>query len=262
MAGIKSRSTLQVWGDVIFAIFLREIKSKFNDKVGISWAVISPVTFIFALSLMRNTLSGGRDVHGMSTFLFMMIGMTLVQFFIGTMQSTANSIKKSKPLFSFRQVQPISAILAITGLEFLIKLFIVIVLGLIIYLFQIDITISDPLEIVFNLVKLWLIAVSIGTIFAISYCFIPELQKIVEIMTRPLFFISGTFMSLQDIPGKYWNYLTWNPILHVIELTRYAAVPQYGNAGVSDFYVNLITLVFLFFALSCYHISWKQAISR
>lgn len=68
MAKVKSRSTLKVWGDVIFAIFLREIKSKFNDKVGISWAVISPVSFIFALSFMRNTLSGGIDVHGISTF--------------------------------------------------------------------------------------------------------------------------------------------------------------------------------------------------
>ncbi|MZI96102.1 ABC transporter [Vibrio sp. CAIM 722] len=262
MAKVKSRSTLQVWGDVIFAIFLREIKSKFNDKVGISWAVISPVTFIFALSLMRNTLSGGRDVHGMSTFLFMMIGMTSIQFFLGTMQSAANAIKKSRPLFSFRQVQPISAILAITGLEFLIKLFVVIVLGVISYLFRFDITIYDPLEIIFNLVKLWLIAVSIGTIFAIGYSFIPELNKIVEIMTRPLFFISGTFMSLQDIPEKYWCYLTWNPILHVIELTRYAAVPQYGNAGVSNFYVNVVTLVCVSFALSCYHVSWKQAISR
>ncbi|MBF9001199.1 ABC transporter permease [Vibrio nitrifigilis] len=262
MAAVKSRSKLQVWGDVIIAIFLREIKSKFNDKVGISWAVISPVSFIFALSMMRNTLSGGRDVHGMSTFLFMMIGMTLIQFFLITMNSTANAVTKNKQLFSFRQVQPISAILAIAGLEFLIKLFVVIILGIISYLFSLDIAINDPLEVIVNLVKLWLIAVSLGTILAMAYCFVPELKKVTEIITKPLFFISGTFMSLQDIPEKYWHYLTWNPILHIIELTRYAAVTQYGNSGVSDFYVNVITLTLFSFAISCYHISWKQAISH
>ncbi len=262
MAEVKKRSTLQVWGDVIFAIFLREIKSKFNDKVGISWAVISPVSFIFALSFMRNTISGGRDVHGMSTFLFMMIGMALIQFFLGTMSSTSSALKKSRPLFSFRQVQPISAILAISGFEFLNKLFIVAVLGVISFLFKFDIVIYDLLELLFNLVKLWLIAISLGTIFSLSYCFIPELQKVVEIMTRPLFFISGTFMSLQDFPQEYWHYLTWNPILHIIELSRYAATPQYGNLGVSDFYVDIVTLVCVFFAMACYHISWKQAISR
>jgi capsular polysaccharide transport system permease protein len=79
---------------------------------------------------------------------------------------------------------------------------------------------------------------------------------------RPLFFISGIFFSLQDIPEEYWTYLAWNPLLHAVELSRYAAYPGYGNIGVSDFYLDITTIICVFFALACYHIGWKQAISR
>lgn len=60
---------MTIWGDVIFAIFLREIKSKFNDKLGVSWSVISPVAFIMILSLMRGKMDGG-ETHGVPTFFF------------------------------------------------------------------------------------------------------------------------------------------------------------------------------------------------
>jgi capsular polysaccharide transport system permease protein len=77
-----------------------------------------------------------------------------------------------------------------------------------------------------------------------------------------MFFISGIFFSLQDIPQEYWHYLTWNPLLHAVELARFAAAPAYGDAGVSYFYLDIFTILSVFFALACYHIGWKQAISR
>lgn len=80
MALVEKRSTLKVWGDVIFAIFLREIKSKSNDKLGVAWSVVSPVAFIFMLSYIRGRMDGG-ETHGVPTFYFMVFGMILVQFF-------------------------------------------------------------------------------------------------------------------------------------------------------------------------------------
>ncbi|WP_413701727.1 hypothetical protein ACLKMH_09320 [Psychromonas sp. KJ10-10] len=80
MALVKKRSTLKIWGDVIFAIFLREIKSKFSDKLGISWSVVSPVAFIMMLSFIRGRFDGG-ETHTVPTFFFMVYGLVLVQFF-------------------------------------------------------------------------------------------------------------------------------------------------------------------------------------
>jgi len=261
MALVQKRSTLKVWGDVIFAIFLREIKSQFNDKFGIAWSVISPVLFIMVMSFARGRLDGG-ETHSIPTFFFMLYGMILIQFFLGLVGGVSGSINKNKQLFSFRQVQPISAVIAAALFQFLIKIFVVLLLALICYFLHMNIEVSEPISVVIIFLQVWLISISLGILFSIASSFIPELKKIQTLLMRPMFFISGIFFSLQDIPREYWHYLDWNPFLHAVELTRYAAYPSYGNAGVSEFYLSMFTIISVFAALACYHISWKQMISR
>lgn len=261
MALVKKRSTLKVWGDVIFAIFLREIKSSFNDKLGIAWSVISPVAFIFMLAYIRGRMDGG-ETHTIPTFFFMLFGILLVQFFLGLVGKVSEAIRKNKQLYAFRQVQPISSIIAVASFELLVKIFIIMTLAMICFFLKMDINIYDPTLVIFNFFRVWLFSTSIATLIALAICYVPEVKKIQSLAMRPMFFISGIFFSLQDIPQEYWHYLTWNPLLHAVELTRYAAYPSYGDAGVSYLYLDIFTLTSIFFALACYHISWKQAISR
>ncbi len=261
MAEVKKRTTLQVWGDVIFAIFLREIKSSFNDKLGFSWALVSPMIMIVVMVGIRGSLDSG-DTHGMTTMFFVTYGVVLVQFFLSVLGGSSTAIQKNKPLYAFRQVQPISSVLAIAGFELLVKFFLVILLIIIGYFLGLDTIVNDPIEIILNVFRVWLIAMSLGLIISLSICYVPEVQKLKELIIRPIFFISGIFFSLQDVPQDYWPYLTWNPLLHAVELSRHAAYPAYEAVGVSYLFLDSATLLCVFFALACYHISWKQAISR
>ncbi|MFV8386976.1 ABC transporter permease [Vibrio parahaemolyticus] len=261
MAQVKKRSTLKVWGDVIFAILLREIKSKFNDKFGIAWSVVSPLAFIFMLAFIRGLMDGG-ETHGIPTFFFMVYGLLYVQLFLGVVGAVSSAIKKNKPLYAFRQVQPISSVIAISGFEVLSKLFVMLIIGIISYYLHYEPFIFDPIMLISNFIQVGLLGTCVGLLFALASSFIPEVDKLRTLIMRPIFFISGIFFSLQDIPRELWPYLTWNPLLHAVELTRFAAYPHYGDLGVSSFYLNICTFLALFFALACYHISWKQAISR
>lgn len=261
MAVVRKRSNFAIWQDVIFAIFLREIRSRFNDRVGISWAVISPVAFIFVLSFIRGRM-GGNEVHTIPIFIFMMYGMVGVQLFLKTFSSCSNAIKKSKPLYAFRQVQPISAVIAVALFEFMVFIFILVVLYLIIYLLDIEHTISFFLHIIALYTLIWLFAVSIGLVFSILSGFVEEVNKVKELMTRPLFFISGIFFSLQDIPKEYWHWLDWNPLLHGIELIRDAAYPTYTSEGVSLSFLLLCVLSFMTLGLFLYTAYWRQIVSR
>jgi len=99
-------------------------------------------------------------------------------------------------------------------------------------------------------------------IFAIAAAFVPEVDKIKSMLTRPLMFISCVFFSLQDLPEEYWPYLTWNPLVHFNELARYACFESYGTKGVSLGFLIEITIIFLFLSLSMYHITWKKVLSR
>lgn len=262
MASVQKRSTLKIWGDVIFAIFLREIKNQSTDKIGLVWTVVSPLILIAGMTALRTFASGNGESHGMPTMFFMVYGLILIQFFLKIINKASGAVKQNKPLYAFRQVQPISSILAIGFFELLVKIFVVLTIALICFVLRFDIYVHDAISIILNFFKVWLLGISLGTVFGLAYCYIPELKKVQQLLTRPLFFISGIFFSLQDIPREYWHYLDWNPLLHAVELTRYAAYPSYGHEGVSYFFLDMCVLFSVFFALACYHVSWKQAISR
>lgn len=261
MTTVTKREPWKIWLDVIFALFAREIRVLSNDKLGVSWSVISPVIFILVLSFLRGRLDGG-ETHTIPTFIFMAYGMLLVQTFLETLNSGSSAINKNMALFAFRQVQPISAVIAAGLFELLVKIFVALCLLIVIYLINMEVHAADPLSIILNILCLWLLALSVGLALGLATLYIPEIRKFQSLLTRPLFFISGIFFSLQDVPREYWWLLDWNPILHAIELSRNAAYPTYGSEGVSFSYLIILTIVILFLALSFYHSVWKQAISR
>lgn len=260
MAQVQHRSRLNIWKDVIFALFIRDLQSRFNDKFGISWAIIQPVTFIFILAFIRGLMNGG-ETHTMPTFVFMMYGIVSLQFFITTLSASSKALKKDKPLFAFRQVVPISSFIATALFEYIVKLVVILVLVIIMWFLGIELVLKDPLTVIINFTLLWLLALSIGIIFAISTSFFPEVDKFREMAQRPMLFISAVFFSLQDVPQEYWVYLDWNPLLHAIELSRQAAYPSFGAVGVSQSYLYECTIVIFFLSLVIYKRYWKQAIS-
>lgn len=261
MAQVEYRTRWQVWCDVIFALFIRNLRSEFNDKFGISWAIIQPLSFIFILSYIRGRMDGG-ETHTMPTFVFMVYGIVCLQFFVTTLNSTARSLSKNKPLFAFRQVLPISSFIAAAIFEYIVKVMVIIVLIIIMWLIKIELYVKDSITIIWNFTLVWLMAFSLGVLFALAAAYLPETDKFRSMAQRPLIFISGVFFSLQDIPKDYWSYLDWNPLLHAIELSRQAAYPSFGAVGVSESYLTIFTLTVFFLALIVYKSHWKQAISR
>jgi len=252
---------LLAWRKVIFALLLRELQSKYNDKLGLGWAFIQPFAFIFILSVIRAFISGS-EAHGVPVVIFMMIGMLGIQSFLVTINTVSGAIKKNRPLYAFRQVQPIASIITSGFLEFAIKSGVIFMLAISLYFMELTFPISDPLLLLLLYVGLWIFSISVSLLFSVAAAFVPEIDKIKAMLTRPLFFISCVFFSLQDVPEKYWGWINWNPIVHYIELARYACYEEYGHRGVSVEYAMMSALIALFFSLAVYHITWKKVLSR
>jgi len=261
LISLKRRSAWQTWRDVIFALFAREIRIGFNDKFGLSWAVVQPILFILLLSFLRGRLNGG-DTHSLPTFVFMAYGLLTIQMFIQTFTACFNAVKKNMALFAFRQVQPLSAVIAAALFELLVKIFVIVGIVIAMSFFGIELRVNNPLAVLYYFLSVWVLAVAMGLFFAIAAIYIPELKKIQSLITRPLFFLSAVFFSLQDVPKDYWWLLNWNPILHAIELSRYSAYPTYGSNGVSSVFLGVSVLFIAFMSLFFYHAMWKKAISR
>ncbi|MDC8832676.1 ABC transporter permease [Alteromonas gilva] len=250
-----------MWRTVCFALFLRELQSQFNDKLGLAWAFVEPFLLVFGLAYIRSVISSS-DVHGVPIMIFMMVGMITIQSFITPLNKVANAFTKNKPLYAFRQVQPIAGLLVSVFIEYAIKAIVVVLSIVALYLLDLTFEVHDALLLLTLFHLLWLMTFSMSCLFGIAMTYHPEVKKVINIFTRPLFFISCVFFSLQDIPKEYWHWFTWNPLVHIIELARYACYESYGDEGISFAYPLEFTLVVTFFAVSLYHITWKGLLSR
>ncbi|WP_242618836.1 ABC transporter permease [Alteromonas sp. KUL49] len=190
---IPLRDQFYAWRNVVFALFLRELQSKFNDKFGLSWAFVEPFVFIFTLSFARGAISGD-DVHGLPVVIFMIVGMVGYQLFITTLQSVSISIKRNKPLYAFRQVQPLAAVVGSGFIELSIKCIVVGMLCASLYLLGMPASVDETLMLITLFFTLWLFGVSTGLIFGVAAAFVPEVDKIKSLVTRPLMFISCVFL--------------------------------------------------------------------
>lgn len=259
MLNIVRRSLFRLWADVITAIFIREIQRKFNDRFGVSWAVISPLIFTIGFAYVRGLRDGG-ETYGMPTFMFVLFGMVLVQLFLGTLTNVAGAIKRNKKLFGFRSVRPIAAMVAVALFELFTTVVVALMLSVVVYLLEIEVEMNKPFILFAVVLVAWSLGFAIGMLFALFSEQVGEISKLQAFITRPAFFLSGIFFSLNDIPSEYWYFLDWNPLLHCVELARYAAYGSYPVPGVSLFYTVQVGLLLIFIAMVAYHRLWRKSV--
>ncbi|HDV8802813.1 TPA: type VI secretion system tip protein VgrG [Escherichia coli] len=112
--------------------------------------------------------------------------------------------------------------------------------------------ITNFLQLVLTWSLLIILSCGVGLIFMVVGKTFPEMQKVLPILLKPLYFISCIMFPLHSIPKQYWSYLLWNPLVHVVELSREAVMPGYISEGVSLNYLAMFTLVTLFIGLALY----------
>ncbi|PPC74633.1 hypothetical protein C4K68_25300 [Pokkaliibacter plantistimulans] len=261
MTILKRRASIKILSDVVFAIFIRELKGRFGTyRLGIGWAIIDPLVLIIMMSSFRAAM-GAKGVQGIPFPVFYMLGYIPFLFFMKTQAQVGSAVKASQGLFGYRQVKPIDAIIARTLLEILILIFVFALLYGAFFWLGINIRLDNPLELIASIFFLSILGLGVGICICIIQSRFPESEKIIDIAMRPLFFISGVMFSLDEIPQQYREYLEWNPVLHGTELARDAAYDSFNTVGGSMPYLAFWSLFFLFLGLAIYRLEWKRIIA-
>jgi len=212
---------LHVQGAVIQALIIRETRTRFGQhQLGYLWALVEPAlmiaTFAGMYHLAERTAPGGMDVLPFLTTGFVTFGL-----FRGACGQCTNAVNGNKGLLFYPPVQPIDLIAARAGLEIAthICVFVVFVLGL--GLFEQGFSTIDDLLL---LVGGFLLAGALGTALGLCFCslaqFSPTVDRIVGPLLRPLFWISGLFYSIGDLPSSVRAFMLYNPVLHAVDMVR------------------------------------------
>lgn len=212
---------------VIHALVLRETRTRFgNHQLGYIWALVEPLFWV--LTFFGIFYFTGRHIHyGMDIVSFITTGIIPYHLFKDTMSRSQTAIQANAALLFYPQVHPLDLVLARVSLEFvtLVTVFIIIMSGHSLYLGELHI--SSLLRVMSGLLLAGLLGASIGLFFSSLSVYSKLLDRIIPLVTRPLFFISGLFFTANELPAQARDILLWNPVLHCVELVRDGWFPSY-----------------------------------
>ncbi len=242
---------------VIWGLLNREITTKFgNSYFGYAWIVVEPMLFIIMFYAMFTFL--GKTTGNMPILLFLLTGIVPFFFFRKSFQSASGAISTNQALLSYRQVKIIDTILARLILQAAVSTLSAFILTAVILYLNSGATIYHPIRIIYMLVLLFALTIGVSLILAvISYYYI-DLPKFMEFINRILFFTSGVFFGLNDFPPNISYYLSFNPILQVIEFIRSAFSLERLNIYLSYKYLVAFTIISLFLGVLCYYVARKN----
>lgn len=247
-----ARSGLEVQKAAVKALFLREIKTRFGKfRLGYLWAALEPMAHMLILLSIIGFIMH-RTMPDISFPVFLINGIIPFFVFSNISNRSIGAIEANQGLFNYRPVRPIDTIIARAILESLIYAFVYILLMIIVGLLGEEFEIVNVITLILTWFFLIILSSGVGLIFMVISKTMPETEKFLPILIKPLYFISCIMFSLHNIPKEYWPYLLWNPIVHIVELSRASVVPGYSSDGVSLYYLAFCSLLTLFIGLALY----------
>ena len=213
--------------------------------------ILMRVGFSFLRGNNRFSAGGSTDMY-FNIVVFMSTGFCIAFLFRNVAIKSLSGLKLRAPLY-YSRIKPLDILLALSlnDMRALATLSLAI-LGIVYYFtwsFQLD---SPGLAI-----SVYLLTVMMALGFGLSVVFLGKLNKwilkiIKRLIQRVIIFTSGIFFATFEIPAHIRPFVTWNPILHGVELFRYSINNEYPIPDISLSYLMLCSILMLSFSLILY----------
>ena len=214
------RSHFQIQRDVIYALLLRELSSRFGkSRGGFFWALVEPVAHllvpVFVFAFIRQRLLPGVEYP-----VFLVYGFLPFLLFKSICLQMVNGINATKGLLAYRQVLLLDVFIAKAIAHAVIQaiVFTIVLTGL--AMFGFEVLPPRPVEFAAVLALTVMFAFGLGMVLAAVTSLVPDARSLVSIMFMPLYFISGILFPVTRFPDEWMRLLAINPVLHLVELSR------------------------------------------
>ena len=248
---------------VVLAIAIYENNRKSTGTSLGSWeAIVTPLQIMLFFIVMRVGFSflrgsnryaaGGSTDMYFNIVVFIASGFAIAFLFRQGAIKALSGLKLRAPLY-YKRVQPLDILLALLVNDFrAISTISLGIFGLVWYFtwsFQLD---SPGLAI-----GVYLLTVLMALGFGVCLVFLGQFNKWVtrilkRIFNRVIIFTSGIFFATFELPEYTRPFVTWNPILHAVELFRYSMNNQYPIPDISLSYLVWCSTVLFGFSLILY----------
>jgi len=248
-----NRTPWQVQKSVVFALFLRELKTRFGTyKFGYFWMLLEPMAHIIVLSLIFSYVRD-RSLFGIDFPVFLVTGILPFLMFKNISLRVMDGVDANRALFAYRQIKPMDTFTARALLDSFLALVVYALILVGMAWVGLDVPFRDPFSVLFVMALLVLMGLGLGMFFCVITHFMPEAKTLIRIAFMPVYLLSGIIFPIAMIPREFLPILLWNPLLHAIEWMRGAFFTQYHMLNaISPLFVVMTTLAVLFFGLAWY----------
>ncbi len=200
---------------------MREMLSRmFANRYAGFWLLAEPMVFISVMVAIRSFINVLNDVSGAPIIPWMIIGLTAFFMFRDGMTRAMGAVNANSGLFAYRQVKPVDTVIIRVVIEAVVHMSVILLFIMTLALLGFDMLPQNLIWVLFAWFSLWLLGLSAGLILSVVVTIIPDLSKIVNVMTLPMMILSGTILPLQFLPYGVQQLLLFNPIAHGIEFLR------------------------------------------
>lgn len=238
---------------VLFALFLREIRSRVgNQWIGAVWTLFEPLahtlTTVSILGFLR-----GIVLPGLEYPVFLVTGLLPYFLFQNLILRLMDGIDANKGLFAYRQVKPLDCLVTRAWVETLMNILVyAFTLGLLAWM-GLHAWPDNPLAMLSVQVVIFFLGAGVGLLCAVLGHERPRLRSFFRMALAPLYLASGIIFQVHLLAPDYLDWLLWNPMLHLVELSRQAFLSGYVPAqGVGLAYPATCMLVFCTLGLLAY----------
>ena len=200
---------------IIWELTKRDFRIKYiKNLFGLSWAILEPLAMMVILWFIFTYVRTGKNTE-VPFALFLLTGLVAYDFFNKTLNSATKSIKNYG--FLINKVNFRAAIIPLVKIasEVLIHLIILVIVSLILILNRIPVTIYW-LQVFYYLFAMCSLLIGMTWFTSSISLFFPDINYIITIFMRVLFFFTPIFWDIKNIPERFLPYFRLNPLFYLV----------------------------------------------
>lgn len=223
----RRRDSMQIQRAVLLALIIRELRARVQGRwLSLMWMVFEPLAHVMIILALfgfrRHAVSINTEFP-----VFLVTGMLPYFMFRNLARRLPNAIASNRGLYAYRQVKPLDALIARAVVEISLSSAVYLCALCLLGWIGFHWLPIAPLELMGVSAVLLVLGLSLGLVFAIAAHGRPKVESMIGMLFMPMYLLSGVIFPVHNFPVEVREWLLWNPVLHLIDLSRQYFIPNF-----------------------------------
>ncbi|MET7247937.1 ABC transporter permease [Methylobacterium sp. EM32] len=223
------KSALEVQLDVLGALMLRDMRTRFGGTmwgygIAVGWPCAHILVITAAYVLMKRPTPIGDSI-----VLFAVSGLSPYIIMNYMSRKMMEGPMQNKQLIYFPQVKFFDVVISRALVEICTSSLSIIMVFFLATCFGANVIPRDTFTFCQSMILSILFAMSLGFMNVFISQMLPQWQIGVIVPTIIMYFTSGTIIVTEAMPQIIYEYVQWNPLMHIVKVCRSGFYPGYGQ---------------------------------